>query len=172
MRRRKCGVYVSLCGSHDPHDLDHGKIQHTPAHRTHFTSVLILSYAVLATIQKIICLFSTDMGYWMTYFDVFRACQAFVHLGRPFSRCGHHCACSVPFYKLLARPSGKSELPLSFLTSSCCPLLRERVKMMVGEPEEMLSRTESRKGLLTMDQRNSSSDLFISISGLIGTSLR
>ena len=108
----------------------------------------------------------------MTYFDVFRACQAFVHLGRPFSRCGHHCACSVPFYKLLARPSGKSELPLSFLTSSCCPLLRERVKMMVGEPEEMLSRTESRKGLLTMDQRNSSSDLFISISGLIGTSLR
>lgn len=62
--------------------------------------------------------------------------------------------------------------PLSFLTSSCCPLLRKLVKMMVGEPEEMLPRTESRKGLLTMDQRNSSSDLFISISGLIGTSLR
>ena len=45
--------------------------------------------------------------------------------------------------------------------------------MMVGEPEEKsasgsLSKVESREQLLTMDQRNSSSDLFISISGLIG----
>ena len=43
--------------------------------------------------------------------------------------------------------------------------------MMVGEPEEMPAVTDCRKELLTMDQRNSSSDLFISISGLIGKRL-
>ena len=49
--------------------------------------------------------------------------------------------------------------------------------MMVGDPEDRpqaetnndnMSKNESRESLLTMDQRNSSSDLFISISGLIG----
>lgn len=46
--------------------------------------------------------------------------------------------------------------------------------MMVGEPDERsapgkgMSKVESREQLLTLDQRNSSSDLFISISGLIG----
>ena len=52
--------------------------------------------------------------------------------------------------------------------------------MMVGDHDERLgqpqatcgngmsSRNESRESLLTLDQRNSSSDLFISISGLIG----
>lgn len=49
--------------------------------------------------------------------------------------------------------------------------------MMVGEQEEKpqavsngngISHNESRESLLTLDQRNSSSDLFISISGLIG----
>jgi len=61
------------------------------------------------------------------------------------------------------------------LGSCCCPLLRPFLvylaKMMVGEPEEMPAVTDCRKQLLTMDQRNSSSDLFISISGLIGKRL-
>lgn len=44
---------------------------------------------------------------------------------------------------------------------------------MVGEPDERpaggsMTKVESREQLLTMDQRNSSTDLFISISGLIG----
>lgn len=39
--------------------------------------------------------------------------------------------------------------------------------MMVTDQEKRSSAGE-RKGLLTLDQRNSSSDLFISISGLIG----
>lgn len=44
--------------------------------------------------------------------------------------------------------------------------------MMVGDQEERptagkLPRTQS-SGLLTLDQRNSSSDIFVSISGLIG----
>ena len=51
------------------------------------------------------------------------------------------------------------------------------IKMMVGDPEDRpqaetnndsMSKNESRESLLTLDQRNSSSDLFISISGLIG----
>ena len=57
---------------------------------------------------------------------------------------------------------------------------QELFKMMVGDHEERLGqpqatrengmspRNESRESLLTLDQRNSSSDLFISISGLIG----
>ena len=46
--------------------------------------------------------------------------------------------------------------------------------MMVGDPDEReggaicMTKVESREQLLTLDQRNSSSDLFISISGLIG----
>lgn len=44
--------------------------------------------------------------------------------------------------------------------------------MMVGDHEKSsggcLTKVESREQLLTLDQRNSSSDLFISISGLIG----
>lgn len=49
--------------------------------------------------------------------------------------------------------------------------------MMVGNHEDRpqakesngsMSKNESRESLLTLDQRNSSSDLFISISGLIG----
>ena len=45
---------------------------------------------------------------------------------------------------------------------------------MVGDPDEReggaicMTKVESREQLLTLDQRNSSSDLFISISGLIG----
>ena len=46
---------------------------------------------------------------------------------------------------------------------------------MVGDPDQCeegraicMTKVESREQLLTLDQRNSSSDLFISISGLIG----
>ena len=44
--------------------------------------------------------------------------------------------------------------------------------MMIGDHEDSstgcMTKVESREQLLTLDQRNSSCDLFISISGLIG----
>jgi len=42
------------------------------------------------------------------------------------------------------------------------------VKMMVSDDGETPSEVQNRRSLLTMDQRNGSKDLFISISGLIG----
>ena len=43
-----------------------------------------------------------------------------------------------------------------------------KTTMMVGDDLETAKDVDSRQKLLTMDQRNSSKDLFISISGLIG----
>ena len=51
--------------------------------------------------------------------------------------------------------------------------LLHSTKTMIGNVDERegaicMTKVESREQLLTLDQRNSSSDLFISISGLIG----
>ena len=45
----------------------------------------------------------------------------------------------------------------------------KRAKMMVGGEPTDTERKIQRKSLLTLDQQNSCSDIFVSISGLIGT---
>lgn len=44
----------------------------------------------------------------------------------------------------------------------------KRLKMMVGDEQTDTSVQTRRKSLLTLDQQHSSSDIFVSISGLIG----
>lgn len=57
------------------------------------------------------------------------------------------------------------------LCSLALPLLfpLKRLKMMVGDEQTDTSLQVRRKSLLTLDQQHSSSDIFVSISGLIGT---
>ena len=176
--RWKCGVCASPCVSSYLHDLEH----------TNFDSYCCVSAVILhsteyqATQPYIIYTYGTQVYiiYDITYHDSSHVCHVSSPPGQPFFLIGvvFSTAHAQFHYKLsrghLAGKRNITTLSLS-LGSCCCPLPRPFLvylaKMMVGEPEEMPAVTDCRKQLLTMDQRNSSSDLFISISGLIGKRL-